>query len=193
MDLQTEPAYRNKGLSFNQLIFLTIWLDQHRRGKTLSLVTKTMHFHAEAPQLQQGVRVHLSPCNWVHHIYPPRRDRGGFSLYCGASGHQVAACLIQETKVMPPVKIFSCTPRPTAQFHILAQLSHQCFSVSVLLDSGLAGNFVSQALVCSWSLPVERLPAPILVKVLDVGYLGAEPVIVVGLPRLQLHNSHINW
>lgn len=46
-------------------------------------------------------------------------------------------------------------------------VSYHSHSFPVLLDSGLAGNFISQSIVSSLSIPVVKLASPISFNALD--------------------------
>lgn len=51
----------------------------------------------------------------------------------------------------------------SASIHVV----NSFFPVSVIVDSGSAGNFISKTLVVSLSIPVENLPDPIPVRAVN--------------------------
>lgn len=138
----------------------------------------------------------------------------GLCLYCGATGHFRAHCSL--CKISP--HLFKCSH----QFCLPATLfcSNLSMSMSPLIDSGSAGNFVSQFVVSMLSIPVLKLM--IAIKALDgrpllqslVTYITAlvhlvfpdhsekirlfvltssQPSFVLGLPWLQTHNPQLDW
>lgn len=53
--------------------------------------------------------------------------------------------------------------------------------LSAFLDSGLAGNLISQSMVSALSIPVVKLASPISVNALD-----GNPLVIVLLHTLQV-------
>lgn len=101
-------------------------------------------------------------------------------------------------------------------------MSNISISVSHLVHSGLAGNFISLSLVSELSIPVAKLPIPITFQVLDGRPYMHSPIthitilvqlsfhnhseyiqfyvltkthspLGLGLPWLQMHNPQFTW
>lgn len=138
---------KDKSLFLDELIALTILLDQHKREK---------------------------PKDW--------RRREGLCLYCGEKDHSLA------TKSVVPKDATTHT-----QFCLpdSIMVTNSPFPVSVLVDSGSAGNFFAKALVTSLSIPVESLPAPIPIKALDGRLVSVQAVKqITKLLHLAVAENH---
>ncbi|KAL1277068.1 hypothetical protein QQF64_023741 [Cirrhinus molitorella] len=83
----------------------------------------------------------------LHSSERQRRLKRGLCLYCGGADHIIAACPIRPPKTM--VSAVRLTPNTSHIPHFIAQLkiNRHFFPVSVLVDSGAAGNFVSSHFV----------------------------------------------
>lgn len=102
------------------------------------------------------------------------------------------ASLLHKERTDKP-QVAQTHPCYLSQFCVPAQLhvSDQCLSLFVLLDSGWAGNFISQALVLSFTLPMVELPDPITVRALDVHPVNGNAVQHITLPLgLSISNDH---
>lgn len=82
-----------------------------------------------------------------------RRLNRGLCLYCGTNGHMILACPLR-----PPRPVVSVIQPMVAKMEPLTTCgmltaSNVSVSVSILLDSGSAGNFVSASLCRQLKLP----------------------------------------
>lgn len=174
-DIQLDLACKDTGLDLNLCISLTIKLDQHLRGQ--GWLT-----HIPPPGRRQSSRGRSTPVTLCCRLGSPepsapvlmelglclsaqerqRRLENGPCLYCCEAGHCQANCPQHR------VSTFVC-PKSSIQFCVASQLhyANHSLSVSPLIDSGSAGNFISQSIVSMLSVPVSKLPNPIKVKALD--------------------------
>lgn len=83
---------------------------------------------------------------WLSSSERQRRLTQGLYLYCGAQGHMILACLLRPphpvVSVIQP-DIIKMEPLTTCVMFTASDVS---VSVSALIDSGSAGNFISQNL-----------------------------------------------
>ncbi len=147
----------------------------------------------------------------------------GLCLYCGASGHRILECPLR-----PPRALVSTIHPPITKMNPLstcAQLTAGNFVVSVttLLDSGSAGNFIAGDLCRQLRLPtsitetayeVQSITGKPLTRrhvrhsvgplQLQIGQLHQEELhllvlegstvdIILGHPWLVQHDPHLSW
>lgn len=96
-----------------------------------------------------------------------RRHRltAGLCLYCGEAGHYLAECPTKRDED----QVTSDTHSSHTQFlvDVMLNVTNPPVSLSVLIDSGSAGNFISSSLVSDLALSVEEMAKPISVRALD--------------------------
>lgn len=97
-------------------------------------------------------------------------------LYCGAVGHFCGCCKVSFFLIHNTL--------------LSAKLQITNRSVSLLLDSGVAGNFIVQSLVSSPSIPVLRLTNPIPVRVLDGRPLSQSSITLITSPVCLICPQH---
>lgn len=91
--------------------------------------------------------------------------QAGLCLYWGEAGHLVAECLTKNQKNI--VTPNTHTSHKQFLVNVLLNVTNLPVLLSILLDSGLAGNFVSTSLVSSLALPVEEIVKQVSVRALD--------------------------
>lgn len=105
-----------------------------------------------------------------------RRCARGLCLYCGGSGHFMSACPVRPQK--------ESSPHQSLEVESNSYLGPTLF---VLLDSRLAGNFVSSYVVSFLSIPVFTLASSVSVSALDGRPVGSSPVTQI--IEMILYNS----
>lgn len=111
-------------------------------------------------------------------------------LYCGGTGHFLAACPLRKERVMHTSYELS------NQFclNVVLSVNNSSVSLSALLDSGSAGNIVSSSLVSVLSLSVESLASPVSVKAVDGCLISNSPVIHITTPlHLSIQPQHLEY
>lgn len=136
-------------------------------------------------------------------------------LHCRVPGHYRDSCLCQQ--------VVSFTPHSSLLFvSATLVLPNSSVSVFPLLDSGSAGIFISKTLVLRLAILVSKAIPPITIKALAgcplslalvmhitvPEYLSFsdhseviqfyvlnsnQPAMLLGLPWLRRHNSHVDW
>jgi len=213
LELQAELACRDEGSSLNTFIELAIHIDNLLRTR------RPVRLSASAGPALEPMQLGYTP------LLPEERERRRqlhLCLYCGQAGHIKINCPVQPQSSNP--KAVS-SPQHSNCFKIPIQIfvNGQRLSTHALLDSGAAGNFMSDAFIkdhnisltdCNSLLTVEALDGkPIgggkVVHITDelalqVGALHHELIrfyvihspnnpVILGLPWLRTHNPHISW
>uniref|UniRef100_A0A3B3R1X0 ribonuclease H n=1 Tax=Paramormyrops kingsleyae TaxID=1676925 RepID=A0A3B3R1X0_9TELE len=210
-DLQDELSHRGEAPSFDDLVRQAVRLDstmrdrRRRRTPTAHPVETprgTPHLAIEAPEPMQVGRSPLTP------MERRRRLQGGLCLYCGETGHSIAACPIrplrEDTSV--PVGVSSLSPALLSQFTVpvVLELGTRRLHVRALIDSGAAGNFIDAGLANRLGVKLQELASPISVHgitgermregtihhrtrpfELQIGVLHKEDLEVYVLPRTR--------
>ncbi|KAL0147889.1 hypothetical protein M9458_056810 [Cirrhinus mrigala] len=152
-----------------------------------------------------------------------RRLTQGLCLYCGQNGHLLQTCPVRPPRSMVSVVSYSSTNVRPLTTAIQLTTPHHSVTVHALLDSGSAGNFISQDL-CN-QLRLKKKVNDIQYKIqsitgsplgqgkvqycvgplqLQVGQLHIEEIcllvlenstagIVLGRPWLVLHDPTLSW
>lgn len=186
--IQLELTCRDADVDLEVLMSLTIRLDQHLRGKS-HRTGQFSHAKSAGGSARQGSREAGGASATMKQDEPEPMELGSSRLtaderrrkaahrlcmYCGGSGHFLAACPARKAKV-------DVIPAPALvhnQLYVPVVLTsaHMSVSLFALIDSGSAGNFISSALVKSLGIRVEPLAAPVSVTALDGHLVSDNPV-----------------
>uniref|UniRef100_A0A3B1JLI6 ribonuclease H n=1 Tax=Astyanax mexicanus TaxID=7994 RepID=A0A3B1JLI6_ASTMX len=207
-DIQRELACRDDSLTLDQLISLSIRLDQLllRRPKTSS---RTQHTPVTLPRTPTPEKAALSAPEPMDiqktRLTPEERQlriRLHLCLYCRESGHFKAECGLLTRPVKAP------TLGQRVECHVVRKqntiLRSKCFSLPVnvmlpdgmlsvpaLVDSGSEGNFISLDLVKEHGVPTRELLRPLSIHAVDGKTVRSKPVTLQTLPiTLQASALH---
>ncbi|KAK3509746.1 hypothetical protein QTP70_008378 [Hemibagrus guttatus] len=150
-----------------------------------------------------------------------RRLAQSCCFYCGGSGHFVAKCPLRPARAL--VSSLFPTQNISKPLSVLVSLTTHdfCVSVTALIDSGSAGNFISGALCRQLQLPTAATPkiyqvhavtGKLLRQVrrqagplrLHIGVMHTEEIVlmvledstaevVLGRPWLEQHDPILSW
>lgn len=99
---------------------------------------------------------------------------GRLHLYCGEKGHFFAEC----PTIWEKDSVTHYSPIPHSQFCVdVLNVTNPPVSLSVLVDSGSAGNYVSSTLFNNVSIPVEKIANLVSVRALDGQLITNLPVM----------------
>uniref|UniRef100_A0A8C2FDM1 Uncharacterized protein n=1 Tax=Cyprinus carpio TaxID=7962 RepID=A0A8C2FDM1_CYPCA len=216
-ELQTELACRDEGRTLSDLISLTITIDNLQRSRRVSaqrLFPVTTTRSAETTEPMQINSYHLT-AEERH-----RRMSNRLCLYCGAPGHQRITC---------PSRRSSCTPKSvSASFNcvsvpLVIKTNNVRVATTALLDSGAAGNFISEEFAKRNNISLISCTNSLSVATIDGRPLGSglithrtqelqmltgllhqetiqfyvlpvsNPPVIFGLPWLRLHDPQVSW
>ncbi|KAL7841399.1 hypothetical protein SRHO_G00250900 [Serrasalmus rhombeus] len=177
-DVQAELVFRGPELTLNQAIEAAISLDSLLRGRrrlmreSLPPVFSGESSPREAEPMQLG-RTRLTPEE------KQRRRREGLCLYCGQAGHLCSSCPIRpgQTRTAEVSVSFTDMLLNHMSIEVMCILAAETFSVSALVDSGAAGNFMDIALAEQLKIPLQPMNNQLRIKALDGRPLGAGTVI----------------
>ncbi|ROK23432.1 Transmembrane protein 232 [Anabarilius grahami] len=162
----------------------------------------------------------------THHLTTMERQRRihqQLCLYCGGDGHGISTC-----PVRPPRPAVSAIQLPPHTAHLTKTLvyvksSHSSISAQALIDSGSAGNFISQQTLQRLNARRQRCPVDLRITTIQgrplgrgrvrhfsptltlrIGHLHEETItfmvleestadIILGRPWLNLHQPHLHW
>uniref|UniRef100_A0A3B1JZA6 ribonuclease H n=1 Tax=Astyanax mexicanus TaxID=7994 RepID=A0A3B1JZA6_ASTMX len=205
-DIQKELACRDDDLTLDQLISLSIRLDQllSRRPKqtprslpapapvvniSLPAPEASAHYYSEPMEVQK-TRLSMTERQ--------RRLRLHLCLYCGGPGHLIADCelrprpfkasttghVVRRCPLLSKSKCFSLTVAITCPTGT--------FSVPALLDSGAEGNFISADLVKERGIPTRSLLRSISIRAVDGNTVRSKPITQQTAPlTVQTSALHI--
>uniref|UniRef100_A0A8C1YSB8 Gypsy retrotransposon integrase-like protein 1 n=1 Tax=Cyprinus carpio TaxID=7962 RepID=A0A8C1YSB8_CYPCA len=222
-DLQAELACRDEGRDLNSFIELTISIDNLQRARRSSSRRTDHPVFLPSHEPTEPMQIN------TYHLSMEERDRrisNRLCMYCGLPGHQRNNC---------PTRASTSSQRSVST-PLTSMCDTQCVSIpvelwindrqvitSALLDSGAAGNFISeefakryniQLIPCSTSLSVETIDGRPLGSgsithltrkiLMAAGLLHKERIqfyilptshtpVILGLPWLRLHNPQISW
>ncbi|KAL7839877.1 hypothetical protein SRHO_G00265350 [Serrasalmus rhombeus] len=176
-DVQAELVFRGPELTLNQAIEAAISLDSLLRGRrrlmreSLPPVFSGESTPREAEPMQLG-RTRLTPEE------KQRRRREGLCLYCGQAGHLCSSCPIRpgQTRTAEVSVSFTDMLLNHMSIEVMCILAAETFSVSALVDSGAAGNFMDIALAEQLKIPLQPMNNQLRIKALDGRPLGAGTV-----------------
>uniref|UniRef100_A0A3B1JYM9 Gypsy retrotransposon integrase-like protein 1 n=1 Tax=Astyanax mexicanus TaxID=7994 RepID=A0A3B1JYM9_ASTMX len=211
-DVQRELACRDDSLTLDQLISLSIRLDQllSRRPKTSPRTQHTPVSLPRAPTPEKAALPAPEPMDIQKTRLTPeerqRRIRLRLCLYCGEAGHFKAECGLLTRPVKAPAlgQRVECSPRANVVRKHNTILRSKCFtlpvnimlptgmlSVPALVDSGSEGNFISQDLVKEHGVPTRELLRPLAIHAVDGKTVRSKPVTLQTLPiTLQASALH---
>lgn len=184
----TELTCRDTDLDLDELITLGIRLDQHLRGKAhpIALASKwpaRLEGSSEAHQPSVPGRAsprQMSPepmqlgASGLPEQERRRQMRGKLCLYWEEKGHFFAECptLWKKDRVAHYASTIHC-------MEVLFYVTNSPVSLSVLIYSGLVGNFMSSSLLHSLSIPVEKIASLVSVNILDGHLISNAPVTLI--------------
>ncbi|KAL0177388.1 hypothetical protein M9458_026282, partial [Cirrhinus mrigala] len=212
-DLQVELACRDEGLTLEQYIDLSIWVDNVMRAR------KSSQLFAPVPQTSSTTEAVPEPMQIgsakLSTEERERRLRGNLCLYCGQPGHIRANCPTRPPR--PPTSV-SCDDFPfnRCEISVILGSGEVWIETTALIDSSAAGNFIDADFVTTNHLPVLSCSSHVTVAALN-GFAtplmtspsGLDPAIVrpsgssvissphspviLGFPWLNLHGPTIAW
>uniref|UniRef100_A0AAR2KLN8 CCHC-type domain-containing protein n=1 Tax=Pygocentrus nattereri TaxID=42514 RepID=A0AAR2KLN8_PYGNA len=176
-DVQAELVFRGPELTLNQAIEAAISLDTLLRGRrrllreSLPPVFLGEPSPREAEPMQLG-RTRLTPEE------KQRRRREGLCLYCGQAGHLCSSCPTRpgQTRTAEVSVSFTDMLLNHMSIDVTCILAAETFSVSALVDSGAAGNFMDIALAEQLKIPLQPMNNQLRIKALDGRPLGTGTV-----------------
>ncbi|KAL7868633.1 hypothetical protein SRHO_G00100170 [Serrasalmus rhombeus] len=176
-DVQAELVFRGPELTLNQAIEAAISLDSLLRGRrrllreSLPPVFSGESSPREAEPMQLG-RTRLTPEE------KRRRRREGLCLYCGQAGHLCSSCPTRpgQTRTAEVSVSFTDMLLNHMSIDVMCILAAETFSVSALVDSGAAGNFMDIALAEQLKIPLQPMNNQLRIKALDGRPLGTGTV-----------------
>ncbi len=218
-DLQTELACRDEGRSLENYIELSIQIDNLLRARR----SMTRTALRAPPDTQEPMQVD------THHISPEERNRRithNLCLYCGEPGHLRNACPSRPNS--NPVTRVSVTLFVLNDDHCLTvpvtlETPSGAVQIPAMIDSGAAGNFMSQNFAQEHNIPLIRCLSPLAIEAVDGRPLGTGKIthltsrltlttgalhqesiqfyiiptvhasVILGLPWLRRHNPSISW
>ncbi|MGL5501319.1 MAG: DUF4939 domain-containing protein, partial [Plesiomonas shigelloides] len=152
-----------------------------------------------------------------------RRLTQGLCLYCGARGHVIAACPTRPPRSMvSALRSHHVSSKPLTT-EVILTASDLSISVRALLDSGSAGNFLSDSLCRQLDIKKRSIPTQYQIQAitgkpinrrnvrqeagplqLQLGLLHLEDItflvlenstadIILGRPWLEQHDPVISW
>jgi len=202
---------------------LSIQIDNLIRSRKSNLhqgVRSVTSTEPECAEVMQINTYHLSE------VERSRRLANRLCLYCGNPGHIRNNCPVRS-RPENPCSVSDDNPLYQADMCVTVpislQVNHQQFATHALLDSGAAGNFMSQKFVQQNHIPVITCPSSLTVEAIDGCPLGTGNVkaitkpltmqiglfhteiiqfhilptttssVILGLPWLRTHNPQIFW
>ncbi len=167
-DLQTELACRDEGRSLENYIELSIQIDNLLRARRSTTRTALR----APPDTQELMQVD------THHISPEERNRRithHLCLYCGEPGHLRNACPARSNS--NPVTRVSVTLFVLNDDHCLTvpvtlETPSGAVQIPAMIDSGAAGNFMSQNFAQEHDIPLICCLSPLAVEAVDGRPLG---------------------
>ncbi|XP_073719444.1 uncharacterized protein [Misgurnus anguillicaudatus] len=156
-----------------------------------------------------------------------RRLQKALCLYCGRSGHFAKTCPLKgrcpsvNTGVLVGATSSKLSSVSSTQLPVVLSFAGRDHPSTALLDSGAEGNFIDEALVRAWNVPVVPLQSPLDVWslkgqqmarithctspvslsvsgnhreeiVLHILHASLSPIIL-GHGWLAQHNPHVDW
>ncbi len=218
-DLQTELACRDEGRSLDNYIELSIQIDNLLRARRSTTRTELR----EPPDTQEPMQVN------THHISPEERNRRithHLCLYCGELGHLRNACPSRPNSnsvTRVSVTLFVLNDDHCLTVPASLETPSGAVQIPAMIDSGAAGNFMSQNFAQEHNIPLIRCLSPLAVEAVDGRPLGTGKIthltsrltlttgalhqesiqfyiiptvhasVILGLPWLRRHNPSISW
>lgn len=141
MDLQAELACRDEGISLNSIIELTIHFDN------LLCTRHPSRFTNPTNPIPEPMQLGYTP------LQPEERERRRqmhLCLYCGQAGHFKVNCPVRPASTSS--KAMSSLPQHSYSSNCLKIpiqliINERDITTHALLDSGAAGNFMSDSFV----------------------------------------------
>ncbi|KAI4898691.1 hypothetical protein NFI96_020791 [Prochilodus magdalenae] len=219
-DIRKELACREEGLTLEELISLTIRLDQLMQGASSgSSRNPVTHAHQpHAPLVSSATSKNSSrePMQVDSSRLPFRERRrrlsGGLCLYCGFAGHILRDCEVRPQRPQRPSlnKGMSTTshttvvsrPTPgmvTRSLMIPVTLQYQKYSCvfPALIDSGAEGNFIHSQVARQLQLPIITLKHSLRLSAVDGDPVGKGRVSKITVPVTMnvsaLHSEKIQF
>lgn len=160
------------------------------------------------------------------------RDRWENScLYCGQAGHHIQHCSLRppihpttsgnQVSHSQLVSLYCSFKCNAFALPIILQFSGLIFALTAIISSGAAGNFINQETVTQLNIPMEPLPKPRKIQVIDGGpivfithrtlplllqaesssriyislFITKSPKspLILGLPWMEIHNPRLSW
>ncbi len=221
MELQAELACRDEGRNLSDFIELTIQIDNLMRSRCFP----------HSPSFNPSPPVSNPEPMQIGYTYlsseeRERRVRLHLCMYCGQAGHLKSSCPVWPTSATPravsPIFPYKSV---TSCIKVLVTLliGQRTVSTEALIDSGAAGNFMSNEFAhehhlsltpCTSYLAVEALDGRplgegrisrvtdelsmqigILHKEILKFYVISSPIhpLILGLPWLRKHDPYISW
>uniref|UniRef100_A0A3B1IBQ3 Gypsy retrotransposon integrase-like protein 1 n=1 Tax=Astyanax mexicanus TaxID=7994 RepID=A0A3B1IBQ3_ASTMX len=223
-DLQAELVCRGDAMSLDQFIQTSIALDsllcERRRLRNTQMVYPFPVPSSSEPEPMQIGRAHLSLEE------RQRRLRDRLCLYCGQAGHMRSSCPVRPSSAGTSEvseKISCLFENKQMLLRVSVWWCSESFSLSALVDSGAAGNFMDIGLARKLQIPLNTCHTPLSIKALDGRPLGDGSVtktttnlklkvglfheetltffaidspdhpIILGFPWLSKHDPSISW
>lgn len=213
LELQAELACRDEGRSLTSFIELAIHIDNLIRSRR---PLRPLATSAATPEPMQLGYTPLLPEE------RERRRRMHLCLYCGQAGHLKINCPVRPN-VSNPRSVSSEYPSNCLKIPIQITHNGRVVSTHALLDSGAAGNFISDTFTHEHNIQLTNCHSPLTVEALDgkpigggrvshitselglqTGALHKEQIhfyvihspnnpVILGLPWLRTHNPVISW
>ncbi|KAL0182333.1 hypothetical protein M9458_021708, partial [Cirrhinus mrigala] len=161
---------RDKGLTLNQYIDLSIRIDNVMRSRKPARTSFTMSVQQpSASTTPEPMQLGATKLTVEER---ERRLRNNLCLYCGLAGNIRATCPTRPPR--PPTSV-SATKSCLNHCEILVQLCAEGVSIktTALVDSGAAGNFIDRDFVATNHLPILSCASPVAVAALNGRPLGS--------------------
>lgn len=191
LELQAELACRDNGRTLNEFIELAIHIDnllRPRRPVRLSTLT-----NPSSEPMQLG----YTP---LHPEERERRRQLHLCLYCGQAGHFKIKCPIRPNPSNPKAVSSPLSTEYSSnclKIPIQVTVNNQRISTHALLDSGAAGNFMSDTFIKEHNITLTDCSSPLTVEALDgrpigggrVAHITTELSLQIGV----LRHEHIRF
>ncbi len=165
MELQAELACRDEGRNLSDFIELTIQIDNLIRSRRSS---HSQHVNPSPPvsslELMQIGYTHLSSEE------RERRMKLRLCMYCGQAGHLKSSCPVRPTSatsravspIFPYKSVTSCV-----KVLVTLLIGQRTITTEALIDSGAAGNFMSNEFAHEHHLSLTPCTSYLAVEALD--------------------------
>ncbi|KAK2868701.1 hypothetical protein Q7C36_000572 [Tachysurus vachellii] len=149
-ELQAELACRDEGRSLADFMDLSICLNNLIRARRSSTHSPS----SECAQPTHHAFAHLTP----------------LCLYCDATGHRLPSCPVRphnEQSKLVSVASFTSHTQTCARFAMRLNILGGSIELEALIDSGAAGNFISEECIKANAIPVTECEVPSAVEAID--------------------------
>jgi len=222
-ELQAELACRDEGKSLDQFIELTIHIDNLIRSRKASRRRSARPSPPMKPEPSEPMQINS------YHLSEEERSRRfthRLCLYCGSPGHMRNNCPVRSCPENPR-SVSDTKPHYNSDLCVSVPITllfdTRRLTTPALLDSGAAGNFMSQNFAQENNIPLIECSSSLAVEAIDGRPLGSGRVnaisqqltmitglfhtetiqfhilptstssIILGLPWLRTHNPQICW